>query len=173
MAFTPYNPFAETHIHRQNLPHWRQWGTTYFVTTRLADSVPGPIAADWRRTRDAWLQAHGIRSTDELPKLTDGERHEYHREFTARFHELLDAGHGECVLANAACADILIARLLAGHGAAYQIDAWCIMPNHLHALVEPAEHVTLGEITTKSRITCPCTSVRRRSRPLWRTVSFS
>lgn len=146
MAFTPYDPFTETHVHRQNLPHWRQWGTTYFVTTRLADSVPAVIAADWRRKRDAWLLDHGIRSTDEFPKLTDEERHEYHREFTARFHTLLDAGHGKCLLANPACSDLLIARLLAGNGTAYQIDAWCIMPNHLHALVEPAEGVTLGEI---------------------------
>ena len=66
--------------------------------------------------------------------------------FTAGFHTLLDAGHGECLLAKAVCADILIARLGAGHGTAYELDAWCIMPNHLHALVAPGKHVTLGEI---------------------------
>lgn len=146
MAFKPYKPEGETHIHRQNLPHWRQWGTTYFVTTRLADSVPAALAAEWRRKRDAWLMSHGIRITTELDKLTESERHEYHREFTAKFHELLDAGHGECLLAKSKCADLLIARLAAGHDKAYHLDAWCIMPNHLHALVEPSEQVTLGEI---------------------------
>jgi hypothetical protein len=146
VAFTPYDPFAETHVHRQNLPHWRQWGATYFVTTRLADSVPAPLAMEWKHKRDTWLRAHAIDHTDEIARLTDEERQEYHREFTAKFHELLDAGHGECVLADPACADCLVARLLAGHGTAYHLDAWCVMPNHLHALVEPGKHVTLGEV---------------------------
>ena len=29
---------------------------------------------------------------------------------------------------------------------AYHLDAWCIMPNHLHALIAPLGKVTLGEI---------------------------
>lgn len=146
MAFTPYDPSAETHVHRQKLPHWRQWGTTYFVTTRLADSIPAQLADEWRLKRHRWLLAHGIRTTDDLASLSEEVRHEYHREFTAKFHDLLDAGHGECLLAKPDCADLLITRLIAGEGTAYQLDTWCIMPNHIHALVEPGEKVTLGEI---------------------------
>ena len=110
VPFKPYNPNAKTRIHRQNLPHWRQWGTTYFVTTRLADSIPAKIAADWRHKRDTWLRAHGLHNTEDLHQLTDEDRHEYHREFTAKFHNLLDAGHGECLLAQRDCADIVIAE---------------------------------------------------------------
>ena len=143
MAFLPYDPSVETHVHRQRLPHWRQWGTTYFVTTRLADSIPNHLADEWRRKRDEWLLAHHV--TDPAI-LTEEDRDEYHREFNAKFHDLLDAGHGECILANPNCAERLIQRLLAGHGTAYQLDVWCIMPNHIHALVEPAENVPLGEI---------------------------
>jgi putative transposase len=174
MPFVPYNPFAETHVHRQNLPHWRQWGTTYFITTRLADSIPTTLAAEWRRKRDAWLQAHGIRSTEDLPRLTDDERHEYHREFTHQFHQLLDAGHGECLLARPACADLLIARLLAGHSTAYQLDAWCIMPNHLHALVEPAKNTTLGEIIRhwKGGSAHDINQALHRTGPLWQREPF-
>ncbi|MBE7498351.1 MAG: hypothetical protein HS117_25720 [Verrucomicrobiaceae bacterium] len=51
MAFTPFDPAAETRIHHDNLPHWRQWGTTYFVTTRLADSIPAKVADDWQAKR--------------------------------------------------------------------------------------------------------------------------
>ncbi len=146
MPFKPLDHSSELHVHRQNLPHWRQWGVTYFVTSRLADSVPAVIADEWRFKRDAWLCAHGIRSTEELRHLTNEERHEYQREFTVKFHELLDAGHGECVLSRADCADILISRLVAGHGTAYQLNAWVVMPNHLHALVEPGKGTALGEI---------------------------
>ena len=133
-------------MHQQKLPHWRQWGTTYFVTSRLADSVPESVAASWRAKLDAWLKAHGRSSADDLTTLTDDERHEYHREFTAKFHHHLDAGYGDCVLADPACARHVIARLVGGHGKAYRLDGWCIMPNHLHVLVEPAEHITLGDI---------------------------
>jgi hypothetical protein len=38
MAF--FNPDAALVIHRGKLPHWRQEGTTYFVTFHLADSLP-------------------------------------------------------------------------------------------------------------------------------------
>ena len=146
ITFTPFDPNAAVHKHRQRLPHWRQWNRTYFITSRLADSVPAALALEWRVSRDAWLREHGLRSTAELERLTERQRREYHRLFTARFHALLDECHGECVVAQVRCADILVARLNAGHGTAYHLDVWCIMPNHLHALVQPLEKVTLGEI---------------------------
>jgi REP element-mobilizing transposase RayT len=144
MPFKPFNGEAEVHHHRQGrLPHWRQWGVTYFVTARLADSVPAVVRDEWQQRRDAWLAAHGVSEPEALP---DEQRHEYHREFTAAFHTLLDAGYGECVLARTECAEILIARLLAGHSRAYQLDAWVVMPNHFHALIEPVKGTLLGEI---------------------------
>ena len=144
MPFKPFSREADVHDHdKGRLHHWRQWGATYFVTSRLADSVPAALRDDWRQRRDAWLAAHGMSEPEALP---DELRQAYHREFTAAFHALLDAGHGECVLARAECAEILIARLLAGHARAYRLDAWVVMPNHLHALVEPAKGSLLGEI---------------------------
>ncbi len=147
MPFQPFNPDGLLHIHRQKLPHWRQWGTTYFVTSRLADSIPNPVANLWRSERDKWLDAQGLSSVAELDSSPDETlRHAYHRRFTARFHELLDAGHGECLLQRPECAMLVEARLIAAHAKAYHLDAWVIMPNHFHAVVEPAENVTLGEI---------------------------
>jgi REP element-mobilizing transposase RayT len=174
MAFLPYDPQAETHVHRQKLPHWRQWGSTYFVTTRLADSMPAAVAVEWRRKRDAWLLSHGLQRTDPLDKLSEADRHEYHRNFTAGFHELLDAGSGECHLAKPVCADILTTRLTAGHGKAYRLDAWCIMPNHLHALVEPLEPNTLGEIVRhwKGGSAHDINITLDRKGPLWQQEPF-
>ncbi|WP_345738402.1 transposase [Prosthecobacter algae] len=146
MNLIPFDPSADFHVHRENLPHWRQRETTYFVTSRLADSLPEKVMEGWRMKRDEWLNRHGLKSPAELTRLEDEKRHEYHREFTARFHELLDAGHGQCVLASSDCADLLFQRLSAGHEKSYWLDAWCIMPNHLHALVQPAKNSDLGEI---------------------------
>ena len=149
MPFQPFNPNDAVHSHRGNLPHWRQWGATYFVTFRLGDSLPVSVQQQWRERRDAWLNAHGRRSVQELDQLIPEQRREYHREFTAKFHELLDAGHGNCHLAEPALAAILAAKLATGHSTDYHLDAWVIMPNHVHALVEPAPGTVLGDILQK------------------------
>src|SRR5690242_72002 len=109
MPFQPFNPNAEVCRGQGRLPHWRQWGATYFITTRLADSVPVPLRDEWRARRETWLAAQGVSSSE---ALTAELRTEYHRQFTAAFHTLLDAGHGEFVLARPECAEIVIARLL-------------------------------------------------------------
>ncbi len=146
MPFTPYNGDESVHRHRLNLPHWRQWSRTYFITTRLADSVPGPVLKRWKEQRALWLTHHGLPPDRTPDDLSESDRVAFHREFTARFHELLDAGHGECLLARPPIAEIIVMQLKAGHGTNYHIDAWVIMPNHIHALIEPLGNCTLGRI---------------------------
>ena len=67
-----------------------------------------------------------------------------------------------------------MARLLAGHGTAYELDGWCIMPNHLHALVRPGEKVTLGEIVRhwKGGSAHDINRVLGRRGPLWQEEAF-
>lgn len=146
MAFTPYNPDESVHRHRLNLPHWRQWGRTYFVTTRLADSVPAHVIEHWKDQRRSWLAQRGVSPESSPDDLPEDERHAFHREFTARFHDYLDAGHGACVLSRKDIASILAESMTSGHANLYQLDAWVIMPNHFHALVEPMDKQTLGSI---------------------------
>ncbi len=168
--FTPYNREEAVHRHRLNLPHWRQWGRTYFITSRLADSVPNHVRDHWQQQRILWLSQRGLTS-DNLP---EGERHAFHREFTARFHELLDAGDGDCILARPDMASIVAEILTSGHGKIYQLDAWVIMPNHLHVLVEPMKGKTLGNIvkqwkgSSARRINQAC----GRTGSLWQAEAF-
>lgn len=149
MAFTPYNRNESVHRHRLNLPHWRQWGRTYFITTRLADSVPVHLRDHWKQQRGLWLSQRGLPPDAGPDDLPEDERNAFHREFTNRFHQLLDTGHGDCVLARPDLASIVAGLLTSGHGDFYRIDAWVIMPNHLHALVEPMENQTLGAIVKR------------------------
>lgn len=66
------------------------------------------------------------------PTLPDDERAEARRR---RIHELLDAGHGTCVLGLEACARV--ARdSLRGDGSRDRLLAWVVMPDHLHVLIE-------------------------------------
>lgn len=174
MEFQPFNPFESVQVCTRKLPHWRQQGTTYFVTARLADALPGLVIENWRLKRDAWLRSQGLTSTGELERLSDELRHEYHREFTARFHELLDAGHGDCLLRDHITATPLLNKLAAGHGSEYHLDGWVIMPNHFHALVSPFPTRRLATILQrwKGASAREINQLAGRSGPLWQKESF-
>ncbi len=59
---------------------------------------------------------------------------------------LLDSGHGECLLRQAECAQCVEDSLLHADGAQYRLLAWCVMPNHVHAVIEQIEGSPLGDI---------------------------
>ena len=74
ISLLPFNPHKEIQITKANLPHWRQDETTYFVTFRLADSLPKEKLAQWAKNRDAW------RLCNPEP-LTDEQKAEYYETF--------------------------------------------------------------------------------------------
>src|ERR1700751_5989231 len=54
-------PFCESNLserRRRNLPHWSQTDCTYFVTYRLADSLPKLKLLDLQRQKVNWLRMH-------------------------------------------------------------------------------------------------------------------
>jgi len=57
-AINYFDPEAPAAFLSGELPHWRQEGTTYFVTFRLADSLPQQKLQPWRAERDLWMQSH-------------------------------------------------------------------------------------------------------------------
>ncbi|MBE7498673.1 MAG: transposase [Verrucomicrobiaceae bacterium] len=140
-----FNPREEIHAHHGHLPHWRQEGTMYFITSRLADSMPQEKLREWHQQRENWLQSHGIADITQLDSLSETERHEFHTVFTAKWHDWLDQGRGECHLRLTHLRELLIQRLFATQEPSCELDAWVIMPNHLHALVTPTGK-TLGEV---------------------------
>ena len=48
----PLDKDAEITKSRRNLPHWEQAGCTYFITWRLADSIPAEKVRGWMAERD-------------------------------------------------------------------------------------------------------------------------
>lgn len=45
-------------ITRRNLPHWNRDGAIYWVTFRLADSLPQEKLRAWSEERSLWIKAH-------------------------------------------------------------------------------------------------------------------
>ena len=53
-----FNPWAETTLGRNRLPHWDQPGAAYFLTFHLSDSLPAGLVAQWKIERANWLAAN-------------------------------------------------------------------------------------------------------------------
>lgn len=57
-----------------------------------------------------------------------------------------DAGHGACDLRDPRIAEIVENALLHFDGQRYRLLEWCIMPNHVHVLIETASGHALGDV---------------------------
>lgn len=134
-----HNPHAMTRFTENRLPHRQQDGITYFVTFRLADSLPKELLNQWRSERAAWMKFHP-------EPWSERDEAEYHRRFTAKFEGWLDEGHGSCLLRHGRIRDRVGAVLGRFDGVRYQHHAWVIMPNHVHALVSLAPGADFGKL---------------------------
>jgi putative transposase len=103
---------------RGYLPHFDSPETVQFVTFRLADSLP--------------------RSVVEALRLQD--------EAAARIDRELDTGLGACWLGRADIAAVVENALLHFDSERYRLLAWCVMPNHVHTVVELFGGDALGSI---------------------------
>ena len=126
-------------IYHRRLPHWRQEGCAYFVTFRLADSIPQPLVREWDLVRQGWLANHPRPWTEETFL-------EYERTFTIQMEEYLHAGHGKCILKYPGNAAAVRDSLLHFNGERYDLGNFVIMPNHVHAIVKPYDEVKLEAV---------------------------
>lgn len=113
----------------------------YFLTFRTADSLPAEVAHQFRMLRRGWLLEYGVDSTQEDWQALVGElpvaiQREYHRKWSREYHRLLDAGHGECLLAQPDIAGVVVDALRHFDGERYDLGDFVIMPNHVHLLVQ-------------------------------------
>ncbi len=174
VGFKPFNEGEDTRIFRINLPHWRQNGATYFLTWRLADSLPLARLKQLDAEQKAWLQAHDLESRSQVESLPEKLRHEYHRRFTAVAQEWLDAGEGDCLLRRRDCAQILVDALNYFDGERYLLDAFVVMPNHVHLLVTAHDDWELSKLlhTWKGYSSHAINKILERSGSLWQQESW-
>ena len=119
--------------HGAYLPHWTREGAIYAVTFRLGDSLPRPILeACLVERQDIILTA---RQTGRL--LSEHEEQRLHDLHSERVEAYLDAGHGACWLRQPEIAQVVADALRFFDGQRYHLHAWCVMPNHVHIIVEP------------------------------------
>lgn len=82
--------------------------------------------------------------------------------------DVLDRHLGACFMRDPACARV-VADALLHHNDRYALQAWCVMPNHVHALIATTAESELGQIVhfwktvTRRRIN----TLLGRTGPVW------
>lgn len=137
MRYDNFIPDSTLHMtSRGRLPHWYRDEATYSITFRLNDSLPRDVAVNLIRRR-----AHLLATAE-----TAAERVRIDAMFGSQFDAALDAGAGSCLFHDAGRAEIVANALRHHDRTRYELHAWCVMPNHVHALVYVSRGAELRRI---------------------------
>lgn len=120
------------------------------ITFRLYDSVPKEVVEGWKETLS--LLGGQLTSSQREQQERPPRRHSFstYKTEADRLLALLDkyedAGYGSCVLKNDNVAKIVHDAIFFYHGKKYNVISWCIMPNHVHVLIEVMKNISLSSI---------------------------
>ncbi len=157
-------------FYRRNLPHFTPENVVYFITTRLADSLPASVANKLRKDH---LEALELKKRD--PTVNPEMLRYLSKQYIVELDRALDKGSSVpkwlsqpdiCTLARNE-----ILRLEQEES----IDVWCfsIMPNHLHILFTMRE----GELSRimqllKGRTAFEANKILQRRGAFWQHESY-
>jgi len=151
-------PQLRTHPELQNskewysrgyLPHYDRIGLLQSITFRLADSLPQEklrqLEAErevLRKNAELGLRVPenaelGLRVPENAELGLRGPSVSVDVEQRKKIETWLDAGMGCCALNHPQMANVMQETLLKFDGEKYRLLAWCIMPNHVHVLIDP------------------------------------
>jgi len=141
---------------RGYLPHYDVTAEPQMITFNLHDSLPKP---------------HLIALSEELKVLT-AKRVDPKR--CSRIEELLDRGIGHCHLSNPRIAQMVAESLRYYDGHRYILNAWVIMPNHVHVLLTPKTQNSISTIvhSWKSFTAKQANRILGQQGPFWQREYF-
>ncbi len=126
----------KTFYHRK-LPHWIPPDAVFFITFRLANSLPANVLQELKEEKDR-------RRRRILKAFAGREQKEKLYELEKRHFGRFDAWLDRCLvesprwLAEERIARIVTDTLHALDGKHYDLIAYCVMPNHVHLLIDTA-----------------------------------
>lgn len=155
----------------RNLPHWRQTGGLYFVTFRLADSIPPKYHSRLINERKKFDEKY--RGID--PFCLDArERRVLLRQSHRNIEYWLHQRYGSCVLVDPKLAQIVSSSLRYFDGQRYVLGRWVVAANHVHVLVCPKNSCNLTFIlhSWKSFSANQCNRALKRQGSFWMDETF-
>ncbi len=121
-------------FYRRNLPHFVPPGATFFITFRLAGSIPQHILAGLKAELEQ-RQAELERASDAPEKVESLYLEQ--RRFFGKWDAVLGAGHGPDWLRQPPVAELVAGSMRYFDGQRYELLAYCIMSNHVHLVLTP------------------------------------
>ncbi len=123
------------YYYHRNLPHFQPLGYTYFVTFRLANSIPQHIV---ERLKSEYNKEIKLISSIENRKEKQQKYSECKWSYFKKFDSLLDrALRGSFWLREEKIARVVKEAIHFGEGERYDLICYCIMPNHVHLVFTP------------------------------------
>jgi REP element-mobilizing transposase RayT len=129
-------------IHRRRLPHWEVESAVYFVTFRLADSLPKQALQELDLERKDILAT----ASEMGRSLSATERKRIGQLQIRTLERTLDTGAGKCLLRETSVAQVVVNALQEFDGSRYRLFAWSVMPNHVHVLLQTIGNFSLAAI---------------------------
>lgn len=128
-------PTEYSRYYTRHLPHLQPEGATFFVTCRLAGTIPNHV-------RLALLEEaeHDLQSIDSLPDPVEQQREAYvrHRKAFVRWDAVLNsASVGPKWLRDERVAQMVADSLRHRQDTIWSLIAYCVMPNHVHIVFTP------------------------------------
>jgi putative transposase len=161
--------------YRRHLPHIHPEQATFFITFRLHNSLPNWIIRKLQEDRQA----------DNAMVLNGSlDRGEYHRRYFLQFDRFLDAQQDHnCWLNEPNIASIVADALSYRDGTKYDLMSYCIMPNHVHLLIQITDehkrsekilytHLTSVMQSLKSYTAKECNKLLGRNDQFWQRESY-
>ena len=128
----PVSPIKDWHRRFHSVPH-RENKALQSITFRLYDSLPKEVIEEIKLKLD-------IKKDDPASNSMQYQR------LRQKIAEYEDAGYGQCFLRDERIAAIMQDTLKHFDGERYQLLCWCVMPNHVHVLIEVNEGWSLSKI---------------------------
>lgn len=163
--------FGDTALRRRHLPHLERQGATYFITWRLADTIPRELLDSLQfQERALSGRAGDANNNPEKRKIASDER----KRIFARFDRYLDSGNtGPKWLTDLRMAGI-VKRVILEQEDRATIDCFSIMPNRVHLLLSPiAPHTPRDVMKRIKQITAfHCLKISGSKAPFWEDENY-
>ncbi len=162
---------GDTELRRRNLPHLERRGASYFITWRLAGTIPTELLDKLRfQTRALAGRAEDSRNDSKKREQAAAE----HKRLFAQFDRFLDAGNtGPKFLADPRMAEIVL-NVVKDQTSIASIDCFTVMPNHAHILFTPiAPHTARDVMKRIKQISAyRCLKIDRSASPFWEEENY-
>ncbi|MGK7369371.1 MAG: transposase [Candidatus Halalkalibacterium sp. M3_1C_030] len=182
-------------FYKRNLPHWQPSGADYFVTFRLAGSLPAEAVAKIKNERAQRLfkLKNATSSSGSLPeqhktsagsdRLSDLQL-QIERSTFLKYEALLDkADKGPIWLDQPDIANKVQEAIHYRNKKEYDLYACCLMPNHVHLVFKLIEQNEISEETHEYLVTdilkslkwftaLKCNELLERSGQFWHSESY-